>query len=93
MPTDANLKLSSGWHLQLIPEVITSKKNYLKTQILPHSSFEDHDIPNIYATQTYIFLLLFLSVDDLLKEAKVGPNGTIKYEEFVRIICLPTVDY
>uniref|UniRef100_A0A8B9LWZ3 Calmodulin-like protein 4 n=1 Tax=Accipiter nisus TaxID=211598 RepID=A0A8B9LWZ3_9AVES len=32
-------------------------------------------------------------VDDLLKEAKVGPNGTIKYEEFVRIICLPTVDY
>ncbi|KAM6351465.1 calmodulin-like protein 4 [Alca torda] len=32
-------------------------------------------------------------VDDLLKEAKVGTNGTIKYEEFVRIICLPTVDY
>ncbi|NXS52875.1 CALL4 protein, partial [Brachypteracias leptosomus] len=32
-------------------------------------------------------------VDDLLKEAKVGPNGTIKYEDFVRTICLPTVDY
>ncbi|NXQ85164.1 CALL4 protein, partial [Nyctibius grandis] len=32
-------------------------------------------------------------VDDLLKEAKVGPNGTIKYEEFIRTICLPTVDY
>ncbi|XP_059714734.1 calmodulin-like protein 4 isoform X1 [Haemorhous mexicanus] len=32
-------------------------------------------------------------VDDLLKEAKVGPNGTIKYEEFVRHICLPLVDY
>ncbi|XP_064578126.1 calmodulin-like protein 4 isoform X1 [Zonotrichia leucophrys gambelii] len=32
-------------------------------------------------------------VDDLLKEAKVGPNGTIKYEEFVRHICLPSVDY
>ncbi|XP_075287856.1 calmodulin-like protein 4 isoform X2 [Opisthocomus hoazin] len=32
-------------------------------------------------------------VDDLLKEAKVGPNGTIKYEEFVRIVCLPAVDY
>ncbi|NWY04960.1 CALL4 protein, partial [Nothoprocta ornata] len=28
-------------------------------------------------------------VDDLLKEAKVGPNGTIKYEEFVRTISLP----
>ncbi|RLV92625.1 hypothetical protein DV515_00013689, partial [Chloebia gouldiae] len=33
------------------------------------------------------------SVDDLLREAKVGPNGTIKYEEFVRLICLPSVDY
>uniref|UniRef100_U3K6C4 Calmodulin like 4 n=2 Tax=Ficedula albicollis TaxID=59894 RepID=U3K6C4_FICAL len=32
-------------------------------------------------------------VDDLLKEAKVGPNGTIKYEEFVHLICLPSVDY
>uniref|UniRef100_A0A8C6JGJ5 Uncharacterized protein n=3 Tax=Psittaciformes TaxID=9223 RepID=A0A8C6JGJ5_MELUD len=32
-------------------------------------------------------------VDDLLKEAKVGPNGTIRYEEFVHKICLPTVDY
>ncbi|NXA88727.1 CALL4 protein, partial [Melanocharis versteri] len=32
-------------------------------------------------------------VDDLLKEAKVGPNGTIKYEEFVRLLCLPSVDY
>ncbi|XP_066184120.1 calmodulin-like protein 4 [Sylvia atricapilla] len=32
-------------------------------------------------------------VDDLLKEAKIAPNGTIKYEEFVRQICLPSVDY
>ncbi|XP_030137594.4 calmodulin-like protein 4 isoform X2 [Taeniopygia guttata] len=32
-------------------------------------------------------------VDDLLREAKVGPNGTIKYEEFVRLVCLPSVDY
>ncbi|NXK53436.1 CALL4 protein, partial [Chauna torquata] len=32
-------------------------------------------------------------VDDLLKEAKVGPNGTIKYEEFTHTICLPKVDY
>lgn len=47
----------------------------------------------ISATQTCLCLSLFLSVDDLLKEAKVGPNGMMKYEEFVRIICLPTVDY
>ncbi|KAM6257014.1 calmodulin-like protein 4 [Porphyrio hochstetteri] len=32
-------------------------------------------------------------VDDLLKEAKVAPNGTMKYEEFVHTICLPAVDY
>ncbi|NXG10348.1 CALL4 protein, partial [Sakesphorus luctuosus] len=32
-------------------------------------------------------------VDDLLREAKVGPSGTIKYDEFVHAICLPTVDY
>ncbi|XP_042731986.1 calmodulin-like protein 4 isoform X1 [Tympanuchus pallidicinctus] len=32
-------------------------------------------------------------VDDLLKEAKIGPNGTIKYEEFTHTICLPAVDY
>ncbi|NWI13701.1 CALL4 protein, partial [Crypturellus soui] len=32
-------------------------------------------------------------VDDLLKEAKVAPNGTIKYEEFVRTISLPAADY
>ncbi|XP_040425435.1 calmodulin-like protein 4 isoform X1 [Cygnus olor] len=32
-------------------------------------------------------------VDDLLKEAKIGPNGTIKYEEFAHTICIPTVDY
>ncbi|KAM4766474.1 calmodulin-like protein 4 [Cyanocitta cristata] len=32
-------------------------------------------------------------VDELLKEAKVGPNGTVRYEEFVRRICLPVPDY
>ncbi|NWI50976.1 CALL4 protein, partial [Calyptomena viridis] len=32
-------------------------------------------------------------VDELLKEAKVGPNGTINYEEFVHVLCLPQVDY
>ncbi|XP_014743299.1 PREDICTED: calmodulin-like protein 4 [Sturnus vulgaris] len=32
-------------------------------------------------------------VDDLLKDAKVGPNGTIRYEEFVQQLCLPSVDY
>ncbi|XP_056355710.1 calmodulin-like protein 4 [Oenanthe melanoleuca] len=32
-------------------------------------------------------------VDDLLKEAKVGPSGTIRYEEFVHLLCLPSADY
>lgn len=92
MLTDASLKLQSEWHLQLIPEAITSNKNDLKTQIMHCFSSEDHNIPNICHSNLH-FLSLFLSVDDLLKKAKVGPNGTVKYEEFVRIICLPTVDY
>ncbi|NXV48130.1 CALL4 protein, partial [Uria aalge] len=89
---ESHLKLPPGCHLQLTPEVTTSNKNDLKTQILHCSSFEDHNILDKCHSNLY-FLLLFPSVDDLLKEAKVGTNGTIKYEEFVRVICLPTVDY
>ncbi|XP_014106557.1 PREDICTED: calmodulin-like protein 4 [Pseudopodoces humilis] len=32
-------------------------------------------------------------VDDLLKDAPAGPNGTIRYEEFARLLCLPPADY
>ncbi|XP_053128898.1 calmodulin-like protein 4 [Hemicordylus capensis] len=32
-------------------------------------------------------------VDNLLKEAKVGQNGIVKYEELVQSITLPAVDY
>uniref|UniRef100_A0A6I8T039 Calmodulin-like protein 4 n=1 Tax=Xenopus tropicalis TaxID=8364 RepID=A0A6I8T039_XENTR len=32
-------------------------------------------------------------VDDLLKGVKVGPDGMVKYEEFVRQITLPVPDY
>ncbi|XP_041442841.1 calmodulin-like protein 4 isoform X2 [Xenopus laevis] len=32
-------------------------------------------------------------VDDLLKGVKVGPNGTVKYEEFVRAATVPMPDY
>ncbi|XP_029431712.1 calmodulin-like protein 4 [Rhinatrema bivittatum] len=32
-------------------------------------------------------------VDDLLKEANVGADGVVKYEEFIRMITLPTTDY
>uniref|UniRef100_A0A7M4FQD2 Calmodulin like 4 n=1 Tax=Crocodylus porosus TaxID=8502 RepID=A0A7M4FQD2_CROPO len=32
-------------------------------------------------------------VDDLLKEAKVGPNGIIKYEDFIRRITVPITNY
>ncbi|XP_051984844.1 calmodulin-like protein 4 [Xyrauchen texanus] len=32
-------------------------------------------------------------VDDLFKEANVGPDGRIHYEEFTRMVTLPTVDY
>ncbi|OCT86729.1 calmodulin-like protein 4 [Xenopus laevis] len=32
-------------------------------------------------------------VDDLLKGVKVGPDGMVKYEEFVRNVTLPMPDY
>ncbi|KAM4749630.1 calmodulin-like protein 4, partial [Rhinophrynus dorsalis] len=32
-------------------------------------------------------------IDDLLKDVKVGPDGMVKYEEFVRKITLPIPDY
>ncbi|KAG8440797.1 hypothetical protein GDO86_006508 [Hymenochirus boettgeri] len=32
-------------------------------------------------------------VDDLLKDVKVGADGLVKYEEFVRKITLPVADY
>lgn len=60
---------------------------------LKTSYFEYWNIHYIYQIWSLYFLLCFLSVDDLLKEAKIGPNGTIKYEEFAHAICIPTVDY
>ncbi|KAM9125112.1 calmodulin-like protein 4 isoform 1-T1 [Pangshura tecta] len=32
-------------------------------------------------------------VDDLLREAKIAPNGMVKYEEFIHTITLPVADY
>ncbi|XP_053320467.1 calmodulin-like protein 4 [Spea bombifrons] len=32
-------------------------------------------------------------VDDLFKDAHIGPDGMLKYEEFVRKITLPAPDY
>ncbi|XP_027707628.1 calmodulin-like protein 4 isoform X1 [Vombatus ursinus] len=32
-------------------------------------------------------------VDDLLREANIGPNGKVKYNEFIHMITLPAPDY
>ncbi|XP_060767231.1 calmodulin-like protein 4a [Neoarius graeffei] len=32
-------------------------------------------------------------VDELFKEANVGPDGKVDYEEFTRMVTLPPVDY
>ncbi|KAI4876810.1 hypothetical protein NFI96_013203 [Prochilodus magdalenae] len=32
-------------------------------------------------------------VDELFKEANVGPDGLIRYEEFTKMVTLPPVDY
>ncbi|XP_020838227.1 calmodulin-like protein 4 isoform X2 [Phascolarctos cinereus] len=32
-------------------------------------------------------------VDDLLREANIGPDGKVKYNEFIQMITLPAPDY
>merc|ERR1711992_159358 len=32
-------------------------------------------------------------VDQIFREANISPNGTVKYEEFVKIVCAPVPDY
>lgn len=46
-----------------------------------------------YLMLLIMFSLLFLSVDDLFKEANVKFNGKVHYEEFTRMVTLPPVDY
>lgn len=42
-----------------------------------------------------VFLLFFkfFLVDNLFKDANVGSDGRIYYEEFTKMVTLPTVDY
>ncbi len=47
---------------------------------------------NNYFFSSCSFLSLF-SVDQLFREANINPNGVVKYEEFVRILCAPVPDY
>merc|ERR1739842_148 len=32
-------------------------------------------------------------VDQIFREANISPNGVVKYEEFVKIVCAPVPDY
>ena len=34
-----------------------------------------------------------LLVDQIFREANIHPNGVVKYEEFVKIVCAPVPDY
>lgn len=38
-------------------------------------------------------MISFFAVDDLFKEANVGSDGFVHYEEFARMVTLPPVDY
>ena len=38
-------------------------------------------------------LILIISVDQIFREANIHPNGMVKYEEFVKIVCAPVPDY
>lgn len=41
---------------------------------------------------THLFPV-WIPVNELFKEANVGPDGLIRYEEFTRMVTLPPVDY
>ena len=32
-------------------------------------------------------------MDQIFREANIHPNGMVKYEEFVKIVCAPVPDY
>ena len=38
-------------------------------------------------------LFLNFAVDQIFREANISPNGMVKYEEFVKIVCAPVPDY
>ena len=38
-------------------------------------------------------LFINISVDQIFREANISPNGMVKYEEFVKIVCAPVPDY
>ena len=43
---------------------------------------------------TYVFYQSFaFAVDQIFREAGIQPNGTVRYEEFVKIVCAPVPDY
>ena len=46
---------------------------------------------NIYST--VVTLSLNVAVDQIFREANISPNGVVKYEEFVKIVCAPVPDY
>lgn len=41
----------------------------------------------------FLTMISFFAVDDLFKEASVGSDGFVHYEEFARMVTLPPVDY
>ena len=38
-------------------------------------------------------IFLSIAVDQIFREANISPNGMVKYEEFVKIVCAPVPDY
>lgn len=50
---------------------------------------------NLIKSEETVFLLFCesFSVDELFKEANVGSDGRVYYEEFTRMVTLPAVDY
>lgn len=69
-------------------EEIYSKSLVMSTDRTITSELRLHGLKSL----TRLFSVV-LPVDELFKEANVGPNGKIDYEEFTRMVTLPSVDY
>ncbi len=40
-----------------------------------------------------LYVRTHVAVDQIFREANIQPNGNVRYEEFVKIVCAPVPDY
>ena len=77
-----------------------SKKESIPKEL--HAAFRNYDVNKrgvIAARDLYHILAKWgeklspREVDQIFREANIKPNGVVKYDEFVKIVCAPVPDY